>query len=791
MHLLATEPGIIADGSAAVDLGQTPGDIIVLASADTEIALLAAAQARRRAEDPRAPSLRLAPVMRLGHNLSVDLYMELVVQARLVIARLLGGSAYWPYGVERLAETCRERGIPLALLPGDDKPDLELARLSTFPEQACRRLWRYLAEGGPGNAENFLRYAASLVAPTPTLPRLRGREHAAAVAGGWGQSGGALTPSPRKRGEGWGEGQIQWREPAPLLRAGLYWPGRALPSLDDIAAEWRGDLGVVPIVFYRALVQSGNTAPIDALVQALGARRLRPLPVFVQSLKDPEAAALLADVFAAHPPDVILNATGFSLAASGGDDPLRANCPVLQIVFSGGDEESWREGTRGLGPRDLAMNVALPEIDGRILSRAVSFKAPLGRDVETEADLVGYQPVADRIAFVADFARNWVRLRAKPSAERRIALILANYPNRDSRIGNGVGLDTPASAIAILRVLEEAGYRIADAPDDGKELIHRLLDGPTNGNPGARAEEYLSVADYSAFFATLPMPVQQAVTDRWGAAERDPFFRPGRLDCGRFAIPGFRAGNVALLIQPTRGYNIDPKATYHDPALVPPHGYFAVYAWLAEEFRADAVIHLGKHGTLEWLPGKALAMSAECFPEAVLAPLPHLYPFIVNDPGEGTQAKRRAQAVIIDHLTPPLTRAGSYGLMAELERLIDEYYEAALGDSRRLAVLAAAILEEARAAGLEGDCGIAPSDETAAALRKLDGFLCEVKELQIRDGLHVFGHSPEGERLHELLLAFARPGRGGAPQDASLVRALADDLGLGQDPLAMEPSEPW
>src|SRR5437764_6086897 len=217
MHLLATEPGIIADGSAAVDLGQTPGDIIVLASADTEIALLAAAQARRRAEDPRAPSLRLAPVMRLGHNLSVDLYMELVVQARLVIARLLGGSAYWPYGVERLAETCRERGIPLALLPGDDKPDLELARLSTLPGEACRRLWRYLAEGGPSNADNFLRYAASLL----------------------GQD-------------------TQWAEPAPLLRAGLYWPGRALPSLAEIAAEWRGEGGMVPVVFYRALVQSGN-----------------------------------------------------------------------------------------------------------------------------------------------------------------------------------------------------------------------------------------------------------------------------------------------------------------------------------------------------------------------------------------------------------------------------------------------------------------------------------------------------------------------------------------------------
>src|SRR6516162_7793919 len=751
MHLLATIAGTIPDGSAAIDLGQTPGDIVLLSSADTELALLAGAQARLRAQDPAVPGLRLASILQLGHNLSVDLYIETVAAARLVIARLLGGRAYWPYGVERLAETCGAHGIPLALLPGDEKPDAELSRLSTLAPVAIHRLWRYLVEGGLANAENLLRYAGSLIG------------HEAA-----------------------------WAEPAPLLRAGLYWPDRALPSFADIAAAWRDDGGIVPIVFYRALVQSANTAPVDALVGALSARRLRPLPVFVQSLKDGEAAALFAELFAAAPPAVILNATGFSLRAGAGEDLLgAADCPVLQIVFAGGDEPSWRGGTRGLGPRDLAMSVALPEIDGRILSRAVSFKAPLGRDAETEADLVGYRPVADRIAFVADLARNWARLRDRPPAERRVALILANYPNRDGRIGNGVGLDTPASAIAILRALAQAGYRVADAPENPEALVARLLDGPTNANPDAPAEETLAFPEYLAFFATLPAAVQKAVSDRWGPAECDPFFRPGRLDCGRFAIPGFCAGNVAILIQPARGYNIDPKSTYHDPALVPPHSYFAAYAWLANDFRADAVIHLGKHGTLEWLPGKALALSTECFPEAAFAPLPHLYPFIVNDPGEGTQAKRRTQAVIVDHLTPPLTRAGSYGLLAEIERLIDEYYEAAQGDARRVAVLGSAILEQARTAGLDGDCGIAAGEEPSAALRKLDGFLCELKEMQIRDGLHIFGRSPDGGLLHSLLLAFARPGRGSAPEEASLLRALADDLGLGEDPLALDLSAPW
>jgi cobaltochelatase CobN len=751
MHLLATLPGVIADGSAAVDLAQTPGDIVVLSSADTELGLLAAAAARRRAQDPAAPSLRLAPILRLGHNFSVDLYMETITRARLAIARILGGSAYWPYGIERLVDTCRANRIPLALLPGDDKPDPELADLSTLMPDSTLRLWRYLAEGGPPNAENLLRYAASLIG------------HPAA-----------------------------WAEPAPLLRAGLYWPDCALPSLDDIASDWRGTGGVVPIVFYRALVQSGNTAPIDALVRALSARRLCPLPIFAQSLKDGEAAALLGKVFSAYPPAVILNATGFSVRAGAGDDPLAAaDCPVLQVVFSGGDEESWRAGSRGLHPRDLAMSVALPEIDGHILSRAVSFKAPLGRDPETEIELVGYRPVADRVAFVADLARNWARLRERPVAERRVALILANYPSRDGRIGNGVGLDTPASALAILHALADSGYRIDELPADSAALIRRLIAGPTNANPTAACEETFSFAEYSSFFATLPLPVQQAIIARWGPAERDPFFRAGRLDCGRFAIPGFRAGNVAVLIQPARGYGIDPKSTYHDPALAPPHAYLAVYAWLAKDFRADAVIHLGKHGTVEWLPGKALALSAECFPEAVLPPLPHLYPFIVNDPGEGTQAKRRAQAVIVDHLTPPLTRAGSYGVMAELERLIDEYYEAAHGDSRRVGVLAAAILEQARSAGLDGDCGIIAGEDTATALRKLDGLLCEIKELQIHDGLHVFGQSPKGPQLDELLVAFARSGRGVTLEDASLLRALAADLDLGKDPLALEMAEPW
>ena len=750
MHLLAALPGEISDGAQAVDLGQTPGDIVVLSAADSDLACLAAAQQRLVAGDPATPSLRLASLLKLGHNYSVDLYLDRVAsQAKLIVARILGGRGYWNYGIERLSALARERGIKLALIPGDDKPDAELARDTTLAPGEAHRLWRYLVEGGAGNAEQFLRYAASLI--------------------------GRAT---------------DWREPAPILRAGLYWPGENRPDLEALRRHWKPEAPVAALIFYRALVLAANTAPADALVAALAARGLNPLPIFVASLKEPQSAAVVAMLLGEAPPDIILNATAFAISTDGVErGPFAAqDCPVLQVIFSGGDETSWRAGTRGLDARDIAMNVALPELDGRIISRAVSFKAAPARDPLTETDLALYQPVPDRIAFVADLARNWVRLRRTPKAERKIALILANYPHRDGRIGNGVGLDTPASAITVLRALKAAGYRVEDIPPDGDALIGALLAGPTNADRGRDAEETFPRSDYGTVFATLPRAAQDVVNHRWGAPERDPFFRESRLDCGAFAMPAIRCGNIVVAVQPSRGYDIDPKASYHAPDLPPPHGYLAFYAWLMDGVRAQAIVHLGKHGNLEWLPGKAVALSAECLPEAALGPLPHLYPFIVNDPGEGTQAKRRTQAVIVDHLTPPLARAETYGRLGELERLIDEYYAAATGDPRRTKLLAAQILDLVRAAGLDADCGIATGESDKEALQKLDAYLCELKEMQIRDGLHVFGQSPDHV---ELLVALTRLPRGGAPHQASLIRALAEDLALGFDPLSASMAAPW
>jgi cobaltochelatase CobN len=756
MHLLAAQPGGIADGSEAIDLGQSPGDIVVLSAADTELASLAAARAEHGDE---FPTVRCANLLNLAHNLSVDTYIEaVVIRAKLVVVRLLGGVGYWPYGIEQTVAACRANGVKLALLPGDDQPDAELTALSGLEPEPLHRLWQYCVHGGPENAHNFLAYAAELI----------------------GHGG-------------------EWREPAPVLRAGLYWPGIQRPTLDDLGALWTDGAPIAAIVFYRALLQASNLAPVDALVRQLRLNGMNPLPIYTASLKDAVSAGIMAGLFEEARPDVILNATGFAVSSPGHErreTPFdMAGCPVLQVVFAGGTEEAWAEGASGLSARDIAMNVALPEVDGRILAGAVSFKTEARFDPATESSVVTYKDVPDRIAFTAQLAANWARLARTSAKDRCVALILANYPNRDGRIGNGVGLDTPASTLTLLRAMAEAGYTVGELPADGNALVRRLAMGPTNDLVVRAARiggERLALGDYEAFFATLPDAAQTRVIQKWGRPEDDPFFADGQ-----FRLSVVRFGNVALGLQPARGYNIDPVRTYHDPDLVPPHGYLAFYAWLRSKFGAHAMIHMGKHGNMEWLPGKSLALSADCFPEVAQGPTPHIYPFIVNDPGEGSQAKRRARAVIVDHLTPPLTRAETYGPLAELEQLVDEYYEAAGVDPRRLAVLRDDILELTRTTGLDKDSDVSATDEPDAALAKLDNYLCELKEMQIRDGLHVFGMAPEGRLLTDLLVALTRlPRFQGENGDASLIRALAADFGLsggekGFDPLDCEMGAPW
>ncbi|MFV2033522.1 MAG: cobaltochelatase subunit CobN [Halocynthiibacter sp.] len=761
MHLLAATPGAIGDGSEPVDLSQSPADVVFISAADTELAALSEA----RAEMAAPPGLRLANLTHLQHPMSVDLHIDAcATKSRLVIARILGGAGYWKYGFEQYAAHLHAAGVPFAALPGDDKPDEELRALSTVSDADYDALWSYLVEGGPENATQFISYAQAML------------------------EGGEKPGLAR-----------------PLLRAGASWPGEGAADLAAGRAHWSAGAPIVPLVFYRALVQGAGLNPINRMVRALLGQGLNPLPVFVASLKDPVSVATLEALFKAAPPDVILNCTSFATGSpnqgensKGALNPFEMQpaqrCVVLQVVLAASSEDSWEAGLAGLSGRDIAMNVALPEVDGRVLSRAISFKGESYFDSATECPIASYRARGDRVQFVAELAARWAGLRCKAPKNRRVALVLANYPNKDGRLANGVGLDTPAATVHVLNLLAEAGYEVMNAPADSATLMQAILAGPTNWLTD-RATRVggvdLSFAEYQTAYGSLPWVLRERVEARWGAPETDPFFEPGEVDCGRFKLSVLQFGNVVVGLQPARGYNIDPTETYHSPDLVPPHNYLAFYFWLRHAFGADAIVHLGKHGNLEWLPGKALALSDACLPEAALGPMPHIYPFIVNDPGEGTQAKRRAQAVIIDHLTPPLTRAESYGPQRDLEALVDEYYEAAGVDPRRISHLRREILSLSATTGLDTDAGMKGESEESD-LAKLDAYLCELKEAQIRDGLHIFGQSPEGRQERDLVQALVRVPRGaGRGADASLIRALADDLDLAFDPLDCDMAEPW
>ncbi|MED5610116.1 cobaltochelatase subunit CobN [Pseudomonas sp. JH-2] len=749
MHLLRTQPGGFVPDDGIAHLAQTPAELVILCSGDSHLALLAEA-ARELPAD--YPSLRLANPMQLQNHASVDLYVDEVLRhAKVILISVHGGVGYWRYGIEQLVALA-ERGATLVLVPGDDKPDPELTALCTVPAAEAERLWQYLRQGGLDNARQFFANLAS---------RYLGRAY-------------------------------PWEEPRALPRVALHHPRHASAGLCHWQAEWNPDWPVAALLFYRTHLQAANTGFIDVFCERLGAQGLNPLPIAVASLKEAACLEQVEALLDAACAELIINTTGFAQSNPEAPQarPFRRDVPVLQAICSLDNIEQWRANAQGLGPRDLAMHVALPELDGRLITRPISFKGLAWRSERSQSDVVCYLAHRPGMDFVAELARRWVLLARKANADKRVALILANYPTRDGRIGNGVGLDTPAAALNILRALEASGYPVAGLPDSGDALIHSLLGGVSNDldNLDLRpCAQSLALADYLACFARLPEANQRAVRERWGEPEQDPMCRGGRM-----MVAGLRLGLAFVGIQPARGYQLDPAAIYHDPALVPPHGYLAFYFWLREAFGADAVIHVGKHGNLEWLPGKGVGLSEECWPDAILGPLPNLYPFIVNDPGEGAQAKRRSQALIIDHLMPPLTRAENYGPLRDLERLADEYYDASLLDPRRAVQLRGEILDAVRAAALDRELGLQLNDDEDSWLPQLDAYLCDLKESQIRDGLHVFGESPVGQLRRDTLLSLVRIPRGdGKGGNASLLRALAEDLRLGRDPLDSNFAEPW
>ncbi len=768
MHLLATRPGgLVDDAAGLIRIEQDPADLVILSAADTTLALLTTAHTKLG----DFPSVRLCNLLYLRQSASIDMYVDEVLQhAKVIVVDHLGGESYWPYGTEQLVQLARDRNIKLVMFSGDHSEDLNLLNKSTATLVQCREMWRYLREGGSDNALHFFNFIGQqfFACTQPVLP------------------------------------------PKPLPEIAIYHPAHGVATSADWKTSWLAHQRTVVVIFYRAHLQAGNTVVFDALCAELQQQGLNPLPIALTSLKDPLCMQTLQQLCVEHSAALVLNTTAFCVASidSNKDNStaLAGTAPVFQVILSGGDRDAWQNDTQGLNPRDIAMHVALPEVDGRIITRAISFKGLAYRCEKTQTDVVLYQPDAERLAFVVELAARWCRLRTLDNSAKRVGLILANYPAKEGRIGNGVGLDTPNSVVSILQMLQTRGYTTGTIPTDGDALLRELLGGITNDPEywAVRpARQSFSLDDYLQLFERLPIANRQAIIERWGQPHTDPMLRNDANDWPRFMIAGLRCGHIFVGVQPARGYHLDPYATYHSPDLAPPHYYLAFYFWLRTAFNCDAIVHVGKHGNLEWLPGKTIALSNECWPDLIFGPLPHLYPFIVNDPGEGSQAKRRSQAVIIDHLMPPLTRAENYGPLQDLERQVDEYYDALLVDLKRATLLRKNILATIVDNNLHRDFGVdvpVNSGDEDALLTKADAYLCEVKESQIRDGLHVFGHSPGGVQLRDTLLALARFPSGNSEHaaHASLIQALSRDLlhwdhdeQLDFDPLDADWAAPW
>jgi cobaltochelatase CobN len=743
MHLLASTSASIDDLVEAVDLRQSPGDIVILSFADSDLTGLAAAWAAQR---DALPTVRLANLRDLRHPLSVDLWLDTVGRhAKVVVVRLLGGLDWWRYGVERLSSLARESSIALAVLPGEDRDDPRLAEASTLPAHELNTLLRFFREGGEENLGALLRRLA--------------------------RHSGARVEAP---------------EPRPVPRTGGYIPGEGAVDLERLVAFCQRGHPCVPIIFYRAMLLAADTAPIDALCRALAERGLAPAPLVVPSLKDRAAAEFVRAALARLKPAVIVTATAFAAAAAGGEPtPFdETDVPVLQAVIATTRRSTWSQSPRGLGPADLAMHVVLPELDGRVLQGAIAFKGPLPAQDDLCFSAFGNLPEADRIAILADRIAALIKLQATPRSERRVAMLLPDYPGAAGRAGYAVGLDVPASIVGLLSDMEAADYGVAGAPTTSRALLDALLE-PSN-------DAALPLDRYRDLVATLPDEAIARVKAAWGDAGNDSDVRDGAF---RFRARIF--GNILIAFPPDRGRSTDRRADYHDASLPPRHALLAFGLWLRHVAKVDALVHMGAHGTLEWLPGKAVALTGSCFPELTVGCLPVIYPFIVSNPGEAAQAKRRIAAVTIGHLPPPLIEAGLAGDARELERLVDEYAQADGLDRRRRERLARLILEQAERSGLAVEARVQPDDSPDDALRRIDAWLCDLKDLAVKDGLHVYAREPmsvgdpawrasaEAERVAILAALDVRriaPGPAGSP-----ARGRRDVLPTGRNMFASDP----
>lgn len=682
MHVVFRESHGLEETDTPTDLGQDPADLVVLSFSDSDLGAFAEGWRRGGGLEGRLPSLRLANLAALRHPLSVDTYVENTLEgAKGILIRLIGGIPYWEYGIQQVLSLAQRKGIALAVLPADGRPDERLDEASTLPVSTLRRLAELCDAGGEVAAQAALSQM-SLAAGIYATP-VRGSKTVPTVS--------AWTPEQ----------------------------GVSCP-LADIPVD---DAQRVLIVFYRSYLVAADLAPITALYQAFRAQGYHVRALFAPSLKAAEVSGWLAGQVRAYAPDAIINATAFSGKGADGTSPLDAgNVPVFQVALSTSTRKAWAEAERGLSPADLAMHIVLPEVDGRINGGVVSFKEAGNYDPNLQFSRFVHTADQGRVVATVTRVKGWLDLSSKSAQARRVALVLSTYPGKDWNIGHAVGLDAPASARAILSDLSDAGYDISEKATD---IEARLL-----------ARDFrIPLSEYKSWLANLPDQARSDLTAAWGSPEDDD-----NVEDGAFRIAAFQNGKALVALQPERGTPAKRDDDYHDLARIPRHSYVAFYLWLQRQ--TDALVHIGAHGTLEWLPGKSAALSDDCWPELLTGALPVIYPFIVNDPGEAAQAKRRIGAVTLGHIPPPQRHSETPDRLSRLEALLDEFSNADGLDPKRRDRLQMDIRAEAQALGVEDDLGLERATSTAEAITRIDRFVCDIKESQFGDGLHIWGRAP-------------------------------------------------
>ena len=708
MHVVFRESHGLEETATPFDPAQDPAEMIVLSLSDSDLGAFAAGWHRAAG---RLPSLRLCNLVALRHPLSVDSYVEKTLsKAKAILVRLIGGEAYWPYGLASLRDLAQRKGIALAVLPGDGRPDPALDVYSTLPRSTLARLSALCDEGGAVAAQAALAQLA-----------LAGGLFAAPVAG---------------------------EKSVPDF--GLYMPDKG------VLTEVQGQGRRVAVVFYRAYLTAADTDPVDALINGLTAAGFDAYGIFAPTLKSPSAALWVAQTLASQPHAAIINATAFSAKGTDGTSPLdAANCPVFQVALSTARRRDWAAATRGLSPADLAMHVVLPEVDGRILAGVASFKSPGRRDPDLQFARFAHRADPDRIAAIIARVTAWIRL-ADATETRRLAVVLSTYPGRAHQMAHAVGLDAIASAEGLLADLGTPSHTLAH------DLQTQSLNWP--------------LADYISALSYLPNALLDDLTATWGDPADDPL-----CHAGAFHFAATAHGPTIVALQPERGRAAQREAEYHDLSATPRHSFVAFYLWLRAR-QTHALVHMGAHGTLEWLPGKSVALSATCWPEALIGPMPVIYPFIVNDPGEAAQAKRRIGAVTLGHLPPPLADSQLPEGFTRLEHLLDEYSTADGLDPARRDRLIRAIRDEAASLNLDRDLALTATP--FEAITAIDRFVCDIKDSRFGEGLHIYGQAPgEREGLH-LALSGARvsPGPAGSPH-----RGRSDVLPTGRNLFSVDP----